>query len=302
MGIDRISNLSLFNSTLGDVSDVEKQLATLQQQISSGLKSQDFAGLNGQIEEYTQINAKISAATQYQNNNTVAAARLQTADNAMEQMQSIASDMQALIVQARNATASGSLNFQLQMENYMKSMASQLNTNFDGKFLFGGTDTTSPPVTDPLHIQSVVGTPDAGYYGGSTQDVTYHADVNITYTIPVRADDGAFQKLFAAAQQAIRGFNSGGDADLASALDLMQSGTQDLTAARADLNATSINVQSTNDRLKSMQLYWKSVNDEVANTDLVAASTQVSNYQAILQATFQVYSRLSQLRLSDYLK
>ena len=38
------------------------------------------------------------------------------------------------------------------------------------------------------------------------------------------------------------------------------------------------------------------------NADTVALSTQIATQQSVLQATFQVFSRISGLKLSDYLR
>ena len=301
MTINRVTNFAMTNRTLSDVGDVQKQLANLQQQISSGLKSQDFKGLNGQVEQYTQLQARISNATAFQNSNQNGIARLQTADHAAQQMVAIADDMEDLIVLARSPSGNQS-NLAQQMEGYLQSLASQLNMNFQGKFLFGGTNTGEPPIADILVAPVEIGVPDDSYYVGSKDNLTYHSDERETYDFPVRADHAAFQKIIAAAKQAISSLESGNTDEMAAALDLMQSGQGDLNSLRATLNTTILNVQGTSDRLKSMQLYWQGVNDSIANTDMVEASTQVANFEAVLQATFQVYAQLSRLRLADYLK
>jgi flagellar hook-associated protein 3 FlgL len=301
MPINRVSNFALLNGTLNDVSDVQKQLANLQDQISSGLKSKDFQGLGGKVEQYAQLEAKIRSAANYEANNDVGVARLQTADTALKQMIDIVDDMENLIIQARGPVGDTS-GLRRQMEENLKTLASQLNTTFNGKYIFSGTNTTQAPVPDALAEPLENGVPDDGYYAGSTDDVTYSADEHLSYAFPARADDAAFQKIFAAAQQAMRAFSTNDDANLRDAVALMQEGQTGLVAVRSNVNNTIINVKATNERLGALQLYWKGLNESVANTDLVAASTQVASYEAILQATFSVYSRLSQLRLSDYLR
>jgi flagellin-like hook-associated protein FlgL len=90
-------------------------------------------------------------------------------------------------------------------------------------------------------------------------------------------------------------------AGLAAAIDLIQKGQEGLNSARGRINNSIINVTQINERHTQMKLYLKGVTEQVIKTDLASAATEVSNHQAALQATFQVYSRLSQLRLSDYL-
>lgn len=301
MPINRVSNFALLNNTLQDVGDVQRQLATLQEQISSGLASKTFQGLGGQVEQYSQLEAKIQAATSYKSNNEIGIARLRTADSAMQQIVEIVDDMEDLIIQARSPGGSVSTGLGAQMEQLLETLASQLNTTFNGKYIFGGTNTEDAPVPDALAAPNEEGVPDDGYYAGSKDDLVYAADERISYEFPVRADDEGFQKIFAAAQQALGAFGQNNDEDLEAALALMQSGQTELAAARAEVSGTIVNIEGTNERLSAMQLYWQGLNESVVKTDLVAASTEVASYEAILQASFSVYARLVQLRLSDYL-
>ena len=180
-------------------------------------------------------------------------------------------------------------------------MATALNVNFDGRYVFSGTASNSKPVPN-INVAPVVnGVADANYYAGSPESSGMRADENIEYDFPVRADDPAFQKIYAAAHSAMKAFAAGDMDGLRRSLDLMQAGQQDLVGVQAKVNMQILNVTDINDRLNSMNLYWKGMTEKVGKTDIVAASTQIASYEAVLQATFQVYARLSQLKLSDYL-
>ena len=148
---------------------------------------------------------------------------------------------------------------------------------------------------------AVSGQPDASYYGGSSTSIVVRSDENVEFKFPVRGDDPAFQKIYAAAHQAIEAYESGDQEKLGKALTLMQQGQTDLNGVRATVNMEIINTGNINERLESLNLYWTGVTEKVGKTDIVAATTQIATYEATLQATFQVYARLSQLRLSDYL-
>ena len=301
MAISRVTNFTIFNSTLGDVTDVQRQLATIQEQISSGLKAQTFEDMNGQVEQFTQLDARIRSAKNYIDTNENNIARMKTADQAMAQMTDIADQMENLIVLGSSSTVQGSLNFEQQMRANLEALANQLNVDYAGRFIFGGTNTSTAPVPDPGIVTNSIGTPDDSYYAGSQASVTYSMDERTTYEFPMRADDPSIQKIFAAAWQAIQGFNNKDFTALGQALDLMQEGQTELSGARSRVNSTIINATDTNDRLKSLQLYWQGVTESIGKTDMVAASTAVANYEAVLQATFSAYARLSQLKLSDYL-
>lgn len=301
MGVTRIGNLALHSGTLRDIASVQSKLATLQEQISSGIKANNFEGLNGQVEQYVQLEAKVRQSQQFIESNTLNVSRMKTADQAMGQIVDVADSMENLIVQARNTGNANALNFQQLMTGYLKDMAAQMNISFEGRYLFGGTNTGSPPVPDPMQGPAAAGVPDDGYYAGSKDNLVYRQDERTEYTFPVRADDEGFQQIIAAAHQAMEAFQAGDDTGLGSALTLMQSGQQGINDSRTNLNNTIISVSDSTDRITSMKLYWQGVTESVGKTDLVAASTEVSNHEAILQAAFQVFARLSQLRLSDFL-
>ncbi len=299
MGVTRVGNIALYNTTLGDITNTQKRLAELQEQISSGIKSQTFAGMNGQVEQYTLLEAKIRTTTSQMEGNQLNISRINTADQAMSQAIEIADKMEDLIVQGRNASTSTSVDLVAIMKDYLKDMQQALNINFEGRYLLGGTNTAVPPVDD---IMSGPPGTNSGYYQGSEHDIVYRRDERTEYNFPIRADDPSFQKIIAAAKQAMEGFNGGGSDVLGSALDLMQEGQRDLNIARARVNSTAISLTDTNEQLGALKLYWKGVTEEVGKTDLLAASTEVSNHEAVLQAAFAVFARLSQLRLTDYLR
>jgi flagellar hook-associated protein 3 FlgL len=297
----RIGSLSLITDTLRDVSASQTKLSALQNQISSGYKSQNFAGLDGSVEQFTQIDSQLSRAKQFNTNNQLNISKLQTADQALSKVTDIADKIKNIIVGANSATIATS-NASQAINDLLKSFASELNVSFNGSYIFGGTDTSNPPVPTTQASNAILGVADDVYYAGSKQDSTLRIDDRTDVDFPVRADDPAFQKIYAAAKWAINAAIAKDTAQMSKAQQLIQDGQKDLIASRSRIGSTVVNIQATDDRLKQLSTYWTQLSDGLSKTDLVAASTEVSGYQAILQATFQVYARLSQLRLSDYLK
>lgn len=297
----RIGSLSLVNDTLRDMATSQTKLAELQNQISSGYKSPNFAGLEGSVEKFTLVNSQLNRAKQYNDNNAVNIAKLQTVDVALDKITEIADQIKTNIVGANGAVV-GTSNLPQIVSDLLFSMGAQLNTSFNGHYIFGGTDTVNPPVPTTQVNNAVMGVPDNNYYAGSNEDATLRVDEHTDMQFPARADNIAFQKIYAAAKQAIHAAETKDSEGLKAAQQLIQDGQRDLAALRSHVGTTVVNIQSIDTRLKDVAVHWKELSDSVSKTDIVEASAQVANYQASLQATFQVYSRLSQLRLSDYLK
>lgn len=302
MAVTRIGSLALFQNTFRNLSGVQATLGQLQRQVSSGIKAQDFRGLNGQVEQFTFLEARMRQTTQFIQNNQINVARLKTTDQALTQMIEIADQLENVFVQRQNGAAAQHISFEQQVRNMTDSIVSELNVKFDGRSLFGGTNTAGLAVTNAYTAPAQDGVPDDGYYGGSKSDVVYRADERIEFDFPVRADDPAFQKLFAAVNMAIKAHNANDFDGVAKAVDMLQAAQVDLNTARARVNSSTIALEQINERHSSTMLYIKGVTEEISKTDVVGASIEIANNQAILQAGFQAFARLQSLRLVDYLR
>ncbi len=303
MSVGRISTYALHQSTLRDTSKTQATLADLQQQLSSGNKSPDFAGLGGSdSEQFLLLENKIAKTDVYVKNNTIVTTRLNAMDNILGQVIDTASSLRSLISQRRNA-ASDSGAFPDMLDGTWKSLVSQLNTSLEGRYLFSGTRTDVPSVNpDVFPTIGEDQLPNDDYYQGSSDNINLRADDNTEITYNVRADDESIQKIFAGLAMAKKGHESGLDADLAKAYDLVSEGLDGVISARSIVNQNKISIDSVNNRHESFKLYFQEVKESIGNADLVSVSTQVSINQGILQAAFQAFAKINSLRLSDFLR
>ncbi|MEZ5691685.1 MAG: hypothetical protein R3D71_08485 [Rickettsiales bacterium] len=303
MSVGRISTLALHQSTLRDASKVQENLADLQQQLSSGLKSRDFAGLGGNnSEQFLLLENKIARTDSYLDNNKIVEARVNTTANILGQVIDTAANLKSLISQRRNA-ASNSAAFPDTLRGAWQSLVSQLNTSLEGRFLFGGTRTDAQPVkSDFFPTIGENGEINEDYYNGSQEDVVLRADDNTDIVYNVRANDEAIQQIFAGIALAQRGHDDKSDEELAEAFDLVEKGLDGVIAVQSIVNQNKVAISDINIRHESFKLYFQGVKEEIGNADLVAISTQVAINQGILQASFQAFSRINSLKLSDFLR
>lgn len=303
MSVGRISTLALQQITLRDAIKAQATIADEQGQISSGHKSQNFAGLGGSAsEQFLSLENKIAKTDVYVNNNNIALTRVNTTDNILSQVIETASNLQSLISQRRNA-ASNSSAFPDNLTGAWQNLTSQLNTSLEGRYLFSGTKTNVPPVnTSAFPTLKVDGVPDDSYYQGSKNDVSLRADDNVDIIYNVRADDAGIQNIFAGLAMAQKGNDNGSDADLQKAYDLVSEGLQGVIATRAVVNQNKVSIDNINTQHSSLKLYFTGIKEDIGNADILSLSTQVSVNQGILQAAFQSFSKINSLKLSDYLK
>ncbi|MDX2073091.1 MAG: flagellin [Alphaproteobacteria bacterium] len=302
--VGRVSTYNVHQSLLRDTARTQTTLFDIQGQLSSGLKSSNFAGLGGKVEQFADLESRLSRGQAYLDGTNVLSGRLDIVDSALGAIIETATDLRNLISLRRNASVGDSLAFQTQLTGKWQELVSQINVNSEGRYLFSGAATNLPAVDgDNLPVLQVDGTPDLGYYRGSSDDLTLRIDDNVNITYNVRADDPAFQKIFAGIATANKFSTQAGESqELQDAYDLISEGIDGLIGIRAEVNANKVTVISTTDRLQSQQLYWKGLKEEIGNADIVSLSTEVAINQGILQASFQAFARISNLKLSDFLR
>lgn len=304
MAINRVSSYNIHQTLIRDAARSQGQLFDLQGQISSGLKSQVFSGLGNSVEQFADLENRLARSQTYLDGSRIVEGRLDVADNALSAIIDTATDIKNLIALRRNSAVGDSLAFDTQIVGKWQGLVSQLNISLEGRYIFSGTATDKPAVNSNVYPTLLEdGKPDTGYYQGSSEDITVRIEDNVSITYNVRADDPAFQKLFAGLAMARKfGSAAGESEEMQQAYDLVSEGLNGIIGVRAQVNANKVTVLENSDRLQSQQLYWKGLKEEISNTDIVAASTQVAVNQGVLQAAFQAFARISSLKLSDFLR
>lgn len=301
MAIQRISTFAVHQGTLRDVNSTQANLFGLQKQLSSGFRAERFKELPGQVEQFTQLEAKIRKTDGYIRNNEVILSRLNTTQVTLDKIIEIADDMEDLMVLRRSAN-SQNINFAQQMNNLRQSAAKMLNSTFEGRYIFAGTATNRAPVMDePFPDPVEAGVPDDNYYQGSKENVFVRAQDNFEIEYNVRADNSGFQKMFAAIELSLQAHANNDDTEVSQALDLIQQGMSEIIGDQTKVNANIVALENINERHTELKLYWQGVTESIINTDIVSVSTQVAVDQAVLQATFQSFATVNRLRLVDFL-
>ncbi len=299
MTVNSISTYGSLQKFLQNINVTQNSLNNSQVQISSGYVSQTFEGLEGSVEQYTSLNAQVSRLQNFQQGNSVLTSRLQTTSTAIDQSISITNSLKSLLVSQMSGT-SNSAAFEQQLNANRDALVSQLNTTYQGSYVFGGTNTNTQPVKTPVPPSVVPGTPDDGYYQGAKENISFRISDGQMVENTIRADNPAFQKILAAINLALQ--DTSDSESLKKAQDMLDSGLQDLIGLQATANAQRVRVTQVDSQNETVRVYYQSLAESMAKTDVVALSTKVAQDQVTLQASFAVFSRISSLTLSNYLK
>jgi flagellar hook-associated protein 3 FlgL len=144
-----------FNATLiANAANVRQQLDTLTEQASSGMVADTYAGLGSAASVSLNLSPQITAMQTYDKNIDQASGSMQVTQAAMTQIQQIASTFVAVIPNLNGLDPSEIDSVAANARSSLAQLAGLLDTKNGNVYVFGGQDTSNPPVPAPDAILS----------------------------------------------------------------------------------------------------------------------------------------------------
>ncbi len=140
------------SSLISDAANVRQQLTTLTNQVSTGLVSTTYSGLGSGAAVSLDLNPELTSLQTWQNNINQVTGSMQVTQTAMTQLQSIASSFYASANSLNTSDASSVDVLAASAQSALQQVAGLLDTTDGNTYVFGGADSTNPPVPDPNSI------------------------------------------------------------------------------------------------------------------------------------------------------
>lgn len=193
----RITNKMLSNDFLYDMNTNLQNLQTIQKQMTSGKEISKPSDDPFKVSRSMQLTTDINANKQYNQNILDASNFLQTTDTALDQAENVLQRVRELLVSSGNAGYGSTEMSSIKDEINQKvgELSQILNTNFDGKYIFGGTRGNTKPVDvlNPYISKLSAVTSPAGAATGSVSG-NYTGGGNPTIKIQIITDGASTPK------------------------------------------------------------------------------------------------------------
>jgi len=138
---------------------MRNQFNDLQTQLSTGQKSQTYAGLGLNRGITVSLNAQLSAISGYDSTISTVSTRIDLMNTALTQMSDIGSSVgQAMVAANATSDSSGAITAQTTAQSSLDELLGLLNTDAGGRYLFSGRATDTPAVESYDHILNGDGT------------------------------------------------------------------------------------------------------------------------------------------------
>lgn len=149
----RVTNNMLANTFMRDMDNNLTNLKTIQEQLTSGKEIRRPSDDPFKVARAMQINTDINANKQYNENISDTANWLDTTDTALGQVGNILQRVRELMITSGNASYGNEERLAIKYEINQKigELSQVLNTNYDGRYIFGGTRGTAKPVREALN-------------------------------------------------------------------------------------------------------------------------------------------------------
>jgi flagellar hook-associated protein 3 FlgL len=308
----RIGSFAAQNLTLAKNMETQARLHEKHLQVSTGLKSQDYQGIAHETRRLEGLETKHARLDSYTKAIDRTDQRMAEMENAVGQLQSIASDFRSLLLQAGSADNLAQSQIQNDAEQMLKQAASILNTDYEGRYLFAGSATDQTPI-DLTGLDFDDGTANdiesGAYYDGNDQELSVQVDRDLKVYYGVTAEpgnDAGFDQLIQSLGQIARSAAPLTGADIETALGRLSNepagAIAQLADTRANLGSTRAVLETTRARLEETRINVEQGITEIEQVDLARAMTELSSHQNALESSYAVTARMARLSLLNFLR
>ncbi|MEI2384796.1 flagellin [Breoghania sp. JC706] len=296
----RVATFALSNSLLNYALTTQAKLAEKQTQEASGLISSDYGGLGTDAGKLVDLEVSLARANSY-------SSAAEQATNRVEVMYSATGSIVDALTQARTEVSAASVDtsdidtLQDLAASLLEEVESLLNTQYEGRYLFAGSNTQEAPVDlDSYTGGSDLDTADTSYYTGDDTIITVQVGSDRKVAYGVTADNDAFE-------QTIRALSYIADADELTSDDLtaiseMLVDAQDaVIAIQSGLSLSASALENAQTEQENFIALTETSIDDTRSADLASVAVAVAQYETQLEASYAAVGKLSSLSLLDYL-
>jgi flagellar hook-associated protein 3 FlgL len=288
---NRVTNKMISDSTLRGLQANLSRNAQLQDQLSSGKMLTRPSDNPSAAVTSMQLRTQQRLDSQYLNNIDNAAARLETADRALDDISSLLIRAKSLAVNAQDPSLPGASRdaISAELSVIQKGISDSYNTQWLGRPIFGGTAPGSAAIDSN------------GDYVGNDQPVTTRVAREVSIRIDVGGRDAGADVLPALLGNMAANIADGAvDTELyQDQLDAIQ---KQINTTRGDLGARAAQVDSTKNRVEGEQLDLKTRITNNEDVDLPKAILELQASAVAYQASLGAAGKILQTSLLDYLR
>jgi flagellar hook-associated protein 3 FlgL len=294
----RVTENTLTRNYLTNINNSRGRMSKLQDQLSSGKRVQNASDDPEAADRILRTKTTIARLEQYQTNVADGQATLISTGHALDRFTDLMTDAKDILSKARSGSRTPNLEtYADQIDQLITDAVQIANTKFNGKYVFGGTQTTDPPFILAADRSSVTLNPNG-----------------ITGRIETMVNDGTLQQVNLDGQEALQGITM--FQTLIEVRDAMRSGQVPTVAQFDTINAHLEHVAAQGGKiglfinaLEMDESFLQDRTDQLASllsvdqdTDFAEATMALKKEELALEAAMNVAGRVIPKTLMDFIR
>jgi flagellar hook-associated protein 3 FlgL len=302
--VNRISTASQNLSNLRNLQTSSSAMALSTYQITTGLKSRTLSDDAGNANKLLTLRDVQTRTETYMTNLSSAEQQLKASESALQQMTDLLSEATSLATTARNENSASTRDtLAPKAQALVENFYSLFNTQYNGQYLFSGSNANVSPMGDSPEATAFGGYPlDTSWYQGDSQLATVVSGAQTTLEYGVTGDSDAFAQLKSGLEALWYGLENNNVTEIDNAISVLSSAKTSLSSMVSDIGGQMNSVTQQTDRYTTQQTFVTDSIDGVEKVDVSQAMIDFSNQQATLQASMMVINQMNQTSLLDYLR
>lgn len=300
----RVATFGISDQMIASALRTQSTMANQQIQQASGLVSADFGGLGSATQQVLNLQVSATRSQSYIDAATLTNSKIQVMYSAVNSIADLATQFRALLTSATSASSTGAASVTESARNMLEQTASVLNTQYNGRYLFGGSETKTAPVDVSSTSYPAATSPssaDSSYYQGNSQLASVRVSDSQTVSYGVSADNTAFEKLMRAMNLAASNSPLSTDT-LNEALDLAVDAIDGLGLVQTRISNASTSIENASAYQTEYLSHVQTLGSDLTSVDVAAVTAKLATYQAQLTASYSAIAKVQSLNLASYLR
>jgi flagellar hook-associated protein 3 FlgL len=294
----RVTENGLASLFLGSVNSARERIIDLQGQLASGKAVQKSSDNPGAMAIILRLNNSVDRNEQYQKNVSDAQSMIDGTQSSLDSFTDILSQLKGIVTTANNSASTDSLGALADQIDAMLTDAVNLgNTKFNGKYIFGGTNTLDPPFRLAADRSAVTLNPN-----GITGSIGYQIGEGTTQAVNIDGQEAFLGTQMFDLMVQLRDTMRGGTIPAAAVADSVTTMLNHVVAESGKAGSISQLLTRSETLLGDQNTQLRSLLSNQQDTDIAEATMRLKQEQVMLEAALSTGAGIIPKTLVDYIK
>jgi flagellar hook-associated protein 3 FlgL len=298
--ITRVATFAMSERMLEASLRTQARMSEAQLQQASGTVSSDYGGLGRSAGTLVSLEVSLARSKSQASAAEEAGSRVQVMSDAVGAMGELLSSFRSSLSSAISAGGDDTT-LTATAQSLLEEFTGLLNTRFEGRYLFAGSDTGTAPVDLSAYAAADVTTQDTSYYQGNGVKASVVLSPERTLTYGVTGDAVAFEQAMRALSAVASAPTLPDTATLQAISELTVSAIDALAAVQGQLSIDAATLERSVAAQADHQDTTTRLIAATNGADVTALAVALSSYETQLQASYAALAKVQSLNLMDYL-